>query len=32
MVSAAAAAAQAAIPNFTSPAASILNHQIQGVF
>lgn len=32
MVSAAVSAAQAAIPNFTAPAASILNHQIQGVF
>jgi hypothetical protein len=32
MVSAAVSAAQAAIPNFTVPAASILNHQIQGVF
>ncbi|HZC24915.1 MAG TPA: flagellar hook capping FlgD N-terminal domain-containing protein [Candidatus Binatia bacterium] len=32
MVSAAVSAAQAAIPNFTAPAVSILNHQIQGVF
>lgn len=32
MLSAAVSAAQAAIPNFNSPAASILNHQIQGVF
>lgn len=32
MVSAAVSAAQAAIPNFATPAASILNHQIQGVF
>lgn len=32
MVSSAVSAAQAAIPNFTAPAASILNHQIQGVF
>ena len=32
MVSAAVSAAQAAIPNFTAPAASILNHHIQGVF
>lgn len=32
MVSAAVSAAQAAIPKFNSPAASILNHQIQGVF
>lgn len=32
MVNAAVSAAQAAIPNFTAPAASILNHQIQGVF
>src|SRR5579862_9387344 len=32
MVSSAVSAAQAAIPNFAPPAASILNHQIQGVF
>jgi flagellar basal-body rod modification protein FlgD len=33
MVSSAVSAAQAAaIPNFATPAASILNHQIQGVF
>ena len=32
LVSAAVSAAQAAIPNFATPAASILNHQIQGVF
>jgi len=32
MVSAAVSAAQAAIPNFATPAVSILNHQVQGVF
>jgi flagellar basal-body rod modification protein FlgD len=32
MVSAAVSAAQAALPNSTAAAASILNHQIQGVF
>lgn len=32
ITSAAVSAAQAAVPNFTAPAASILNHQIQGVF
>jgi len=32
MVSSAVSAAQAAIQNFATPAASILNHQIQGAF
>lgn len=32
MISSATAAAQAAIPKFTSPATSLFNHQIQGVF
>lgn len=32
ILSSAVSAARAAIPNFSSPAASILNHQIQGVF
>lgn len=32
IVSAAVSAAQSAMPNFNSPAGSILNHQIQGVF
>jgi Flagellar hook capping protein - N-terminal region len=32
MLSSAASAAQAALPNFVSPSASLLNRQIQGVF